>query len=350
MVTRLIATALLAAFLLSPQIVQGDGSRHLLVPPGPEADLLMETVEHAVWAADGEGADRSIYVVYSTDCVWSQRLHEASRALTESFQLRWIPARGPHAEHVVSERNGTAVTNAFAGRSGAVDGAVGRAAVHYNYRVVMSLLQQLSEQQPGYRVSYPTVIYRTDAGVQVIDGFPSNIEELARRVARQPEQADLEPAGLRIVGTRYQRLRSLHLDHYPNETSEPRLLRAFPDHQAPWVMSLDPEYSVRVSAVIDGGEWLELTPFGPNDPPAFVHDPFYARLATLQYQVRPARGTYNAGREPEQALRLPVLGAPVIADVPAGFRIPKTGEVHIDGQVWDQVQVFADGTRGYIPR
>ncbi|TVS17294.1 MAG: hypothetical protein EA417_07190 [Gammaproteobacteria bacterium] len=350
MVTRLFASALLAALMLVPMPGHGDGSRHLLIPPGPAADLLLETVEHAVWARDGNGSERPIYVVYSTDCSWSRRLHEESRALTSDFELRWVPSRGPHADHVVSERNGTAVTNAFAGRGGSVDAAIGRAAVSYNHRVVMSLLEQLSAVQPGYRVSYPTLIYRTDEGVQVIDGFPSNVGQLAQRVSRQPDRADFEPAGLRIVGTRYQRLRSLHLDHYPNMTNEARLLRAFPDHHAPWVMNLKPEYSVAVSAVIGGGEWLELTPFGRNDPPAYVHDPFYARMATLQYQVRPARGTYTAGRQPGQALQLPLIGAPVVADVPAGVRIPRTGEVHIDGQIWDQVQVFADGTRGYIPR
>ena len=350
MTARLFTTALLAAVLsLLPPAGLADGSRHLLIPPGPAADLLLETVEHAVWAGDGNGSDRPIYVVYSTDCNWSRRLHEESRALTNEFELRWVPARGPHAEHVVSERNGAAVTNAFAGRGGNVDAAIGRAAVNYNYRVVMSLLEQLSAVQPGYRISYPTLIYRTDDGVQVIDGFPSNVRQLAEKVARQPGRAELEPAGLRIAGTRYQRLRSVHLSHYPNLSPEAQLIRAFPDHLAPMLGTLEPDYSVTVSAVIGDGEWLEITPFGPNLP-GYVHDPFYARLATLQFSVRPARGTFTAGRQPGKALQLPLLGAPVVADFPAGARLPKTGEVHLDGQIWDQVQVFRDGTLGYVPR
>ena len=350
MAIRLFAGALLAALILLPLPSHGDGSGHLLIPPGSAAETLLETVEHAVWARDGEGSDRPIYVVYSTDCSWSRRLHEDTRNLTNDFELRWVPTRGPHADHVVSERNGAAVSNAFARRGGNVDAALGRAAVNYNFSVMRSLHRQLDAQQPGYRISYPTLIYRTADGVQVIDGFPSNIRELAQRVSRQPDRADLQPAGLRIVGTRYQRLRSLHLSDYPNLTTEPHLIRAFPDPLAPVVSTLDPQYSVPVSAVIAGGEWLEVQSFGPNQPPGYVHAPFHARLATMQFDVRPARGTFVQGRQPGEALTLPVDGAPMVAEVPAGMRLPKTGEVQIDGRIWDQVQVFTDGTRGYIPR
>src|SRR5690606_6800145 len=93
-----------------------DRGRQVVVTKPDDAAGLMDAVENAIWAADGKPASKAVYVVYSTDCAWSKRLFDETRALAGNVQLRWIPVAGTTAASVVAGRDSASVGNAFAGR------------------------------------------------------------------------------------------------------------------------------------------------------------------------------------------------------------------------------------------
>ena len=110
-----------------------DRGKQVTIAKKNDADQMLSAVENAVWAADGQAADKQVYVVYNTECPWSQKLYKDTRGMGGKVQFRWIPATGAGAQGVAALRDAAAVGDAFAGRSpNPGDAARAQRAVDYN--------------------------------------------------------------------------------------------------------------------------------------------------------------------------------------------------------------------------
>ena len=151
-----------------------DRGRQVVVTKPDDAARLMDAVENAVWAADGTPASKAVYVVYSTDCAWSKRLFDDTRALAGNVQLRWIPVAGSTAASVVAGRDAASVANAFAGRAARAGDASAQRALVYNHGVMDSITYQLRPYDRSKTFAFPTLVYRSGKSVKVVAGNPRN--------------------------------------------------------------------------------------------------------------------------------------------------------------------------------
>lgn len=327
-----------------------DRGRQVMITDPAQAETLMATVENALWAADGTRADKPVYVIYSTQCGWSKKLFEDTRRLGEHVQLRWIAAAALGADQVVTKRDGATVAAAFAGAAGAPeDPGFGARGVAYNHATMTSTHSQLRPFGGGDSFPFPTLIYRTEQGVRVIAGNPADLSQLQREPVSQPDKADLRPAALDLVREPVNTVRRPGLNAFTNRGDAWLDLRALPDERAPVLDRLDPGYEIPASGVVADSPWVEVEPWGTQGPKAYVHAPLEAKLALLEFPVRPASGHVVATR-PLEIRSHPVAEAPLLDTLPEGYQVRKTGEVQLDGGIWDQVQPFTDDTKGYILR
>lgn len=311
---------------------------------------LMDAVENAVWAADGQAAQKPVYVVYNTDCAFSQRFFQESRALAGKVQFRWIPVHGEEALDVVNLRNGSAVANAFANRrERAGDPAAAQRRLDYNKGVENSINYQMRGYDNSRTFAYPTLIYQTANGVKVVAGAPKSLSALAAEVSAQPRNADIVPAALAITAQPLQVAKSRNLPKWYHEQPAPVLLRAAPSQMAVAVDDLDKDLLVPVSGIVAGTGWIEVAQYGPTGPKAYVHDPLMARMALLDYRVKPQGGNWDAHGTTE-VRGFPDSEAPVLETLRGGERYRRSGVVELDGRVWDQIVLYVDGTVGYVAR
>lgn len=343
------AGALLAALLALP-VAAVDRGRQVLVAQPDQADRLMDAVENAAWAADGQGADKPVYVVYNTQCAFSQRFFQDSRALAGQVQLRWIPAMGQGATAVVESRDAAAVAAAFAGRAApAADEARARRAVDYNARVQDSISYLLRGLDNSRTFAYPTLVYRTARGVKVVAGAPANLAALAAEVLPQPAKAGLVPRGLAISARPVQVQPSRQLPKWYHTRPTPMVFRAAPDEAAAPVDELAKDYLLPVSGIVADGGWIEVAMHGPRGPRSYVHDPVMARMALLDFRVQPQGGAWDTAG-PTEARAFPDPESPVLETLGAGERYPRKGVVELGGRRWVQIQLYQDGTVAYVPQ
>ena len=348
--TKKAAALALCAALSSLPAAAVDRGRQVTVARKDHAARLMDAVENAVWAADGQGANKPVYVVYNTDCAFSQRFFQEARSLTGKVQFRWIPVYGDEAPDVVTLRTGTAVADGFAGRRArSGDPAGARRRLDYNLGVQNSINYQLRGYDNSRTFAYPTLIYRTAQGAKVVAGSPKNLGALPGEVLAQPDKVDLAPAGLAITAQPVRVAKSRNLPKWYHSRPTPAILRAAPSSQAAPVDDLDKDLLVPVSGIVSATGWIEVAQHGPNGPRAYVHDPLMARLALLEFQVKPQGGNWDA-RGTTRVLGFPDPEAPVLETLRAGERYRRSGVVELDGRVWDEIVLYANGGKGYVPR
>lgn len=327
-----------------------DRGKQVSITRKDHAAKLMDAVENAVWAADGQAAQKPVYVVYNTDCAFSQRFFQESRALAGKVQFRWIPVHGEEAPDVVSLRTGSSVANAFANRrERGGDQVAARRRLDYNLGIQNSINYQMRGYDNSRTFAYPTLVYQTAKGVKVVAGAPKNLGALAAEVSAQPRKADIVPAALAITAQPLQVAKSRNLPKWFHEQPAPALLRAAPSQMAAPVDDLNRDLLVPVSGIVAGTGWIEVAQYGPTGPKAYVHDPLMARMALLDYRVKPQGGNWDA-RGTTQVRGFPDPEAPVLETLRAGERYRRSGVVELGGRVWDEIVLYANGGKGYVPR
>ncbi|HEX7034803.1 MAG TPA: hypothetical protein VF210_03470 [Pseudomonadales bacterium] len=328
-----------------------DRGRQVMITDPVQAETLLATVENALWAADGNKADKPVYVIYSTECAYSKKLFQDTRGLGDRVQLRWIAAAARGADQVVSKRDGATIAAAFAGTAGApADPGFGERGVAYNLATMNSTHGQLRQFGGGNSFAFPTLIYRTEQGVRVIAGNPADLSQLEREAISQPDRAELRPAALDLVREPVTAVRRPSLTVFTNHGNVPVPVRALPDDRAPMLDQLTTGYQLPASGVVPGSPWIEVEPWGPQGPKAYVNAPLEAKLAMLDFQVRPVGGHVVAETRDLEIRSHPVSDAPIIDTLPQGYQVRKSGEVQVDGRIWDEVLPFTDNTKGYVLR
>lgn len=326
-----------------------DRGRQVVVTRPDDAARLMDAVENAIWAADGKPASRAVYVVYSTDCAWSRRLFDETRALAGNVQLRWIPVAGNSAASVLAGRDSASVANAFTGRTSRVGDASAKRGLIYNQGVMDSITYQLRPYDRSKTFAFPTLVYRSGNSVKVVAGNPRNLAALSSEVLSEPRAASLVPAGIALSAQPPALLRSRNLAKWAHLDDTPMIFRAAPSPQAPPIDDLARDFLVPVSGIVGTTGWIEVAPWGLDKRKAYVHDPLMARMALLDYQVRPQGGQWQAPAT-VQVREFPDMEAHVLETLKAGERYRRSGVVEHGGRVWDQIVLYADGAVGYVQR
>lgn len=345
-----LASILLGLMLVSMPADALDRNKQVTLSQKEAADRMLATLEDAVWAADGPAVDKQVYVVYSTDCAWSKRLYEQSRVLAGKVQLRWIAAAGDAAPDVVTSRDAGAVGRSFSGTGGRVeDIARARRALAYNHGVQVSIDHQLRAQDNSRTFAYPTLVYRTARGTKVVAGIPDNLAALPGEVLAQPAKAGHVPAGIALSAQPVRVVPSRNLPKWNNGGAAAATIHALPSLQSPAIHKLEPDYWLPIKGVVAGTEWLELDVWGDGAPAGYVRDPLMARLAQLDFRVKPVADIYqSAGENPARSF--PDSQAPVLEMLKPGERVRRTGVVELGGRTWDKVILYSDGSGGYVLR
>lgn len=345
-----LATVVLCALQIAVPAGAVDRGRQVSITRADDVAGIMDAVENAAWAADGQAAQKQVYVVYNTDCAFSQRFFQETRGLVGKVQFRWIPVYGAEAPDVVNLRTGSSVADAFANRrSPAGDAATARRRLDYNLGVQNSLNYQLRGYDNSRTFAYPTLVYRTANGVKVVAGSPKNLGALPGEVLSQPGKAGLAPAALAITAQPMRVVKSRNLPKWFHSQSTPAVFRAAPSPLAPPVDTLDKDMLVPVSGIVPDAGWIEIAQYGANGPRAYVHDPVMARMALLEFRVKPQGGNWQAERS-MQVLSFPDAEAPVLETLAAGERYRRSGVIELGGRAWDEIVLYADGTKAYAPR
>lgn len=345
-----LAGVLLGLLLASLPVAALDRNKQVTLSQKEAADRMLATLEDAIWVADGPAAEKQVYVVYSTDCAWSKRLYEQSRALAGKVQLRWVAAAGNAAPGVVASRDASAVGRGFSGTGAPVeDMARARRALAYNHGVQVSIDHQLRGQDNSRTFAYPTLVYRTARGTKVVAGIPDNLATLPAEVLAQPAKAGHVPAGIALSAQPVRVVPSRNLPKWNNGGAAAATIHALPSLQSPAIHTLEPNYLLPVRGVVAGTEWLELDVWGDGAPAGYVRDPLMARLAQLDFRVKPVADIYqSAGENPARSF--PDAQAPVLEMLKPGERVRRVGVVELGGRTWDKVVLYSDGSGGYVSR
>lgn len=326
-----------------------DRGKQVVVSPSEPAARLLDTVENAIWAADGQAADKPVYVLYSTECAWSKRLYDDTRGLAGKVQLRWIPVAGGTAGGVVAARDAASIAGAFGGRGPrGVDVAAAQRGLAYNQGVMDSINYQMRPYDRSSTFAFPTLVYRTSKGVKLVAGNPRNLAALPGEVLPQPATMPT-PSGVALSSHPLSLVNSRNLPKWSHRQARPVVFHAAPSRQAPPIDDLDKDLLVPVSGIVGTTGWIEVAPWGPGKRKAYVHDPVMARMATLEFRVRPQGGQWQA-RDTVQVREFPDAEAPVLETLGPGERYQRRGVVERGGDVWEQIVLYADGTPGYVRR
>lgn len=324
-----------------------DRGRKVTVTNTEHAAQLMQAVENAVWVADGPVSDKVVYVVYGTDCGWSHRLFNDTRGKLGDVQFRWIAVAGPQAPEVSFNRLIDNVGAAFENRAPRItDQAAGKRAVAYNYGVMSSINFIMRNYSRDATFAFPTLIYQSADGVKLHAGNPDNLTALLADVASTSVRAESTAVSLTTAGWEVKRNNKLR-DYVANGTSV-MVYNAPADWAAP-IEVLNDGYLFPVSGIVTDSDWIEVTPWGNNGQRGYIKDATLVRLTNLDFKVKREGGVVSV---PARASihSHPDTSAPVLDSLDPGFTLNRTGVVTINGQTFDEVVVYTDGTKGYILR
>jgi hypothetical protein len=341
---------LLGATLFSCQLFALDRGRQLLISDTEHARSLLNVLENAVWAQDGKGSGKIAYVVYSTECGWSRKLFQDSRGLQGEIELRWIPVAARGADYVTEQRNTESIALTFQGQTGPLNAAdIAKRAVNYNYSVLQSANYHFKPYANDRTFAYPTIMYQTANGLKVIAGNPADLNAMLAEVKSTPEKLAIQPAGVDIVKQDIQIEPRPGLKSYQNAGQTAIKVFGAPSAQAPVIDNLEPGYGIDATGLVAGTDWIEMLPYGPRGPRAYVEDKLMAKLSRLDFNVTPAGGNVVANKS-LKILSHPAHDAPVLDTLEPGYQLNRVGTVALQGSNWDVVVVYNDGTRGYIAR
>lgn len=337
--------------LLIPFTAVGlDRGRQLHITNTAHSTSLLNVLENAVWAKDGNSQGKIAYVIYSTECAWSRKLFQDTRGLQSDVELRWIPVAAQGADYVTEQRNSDAVALTFQGQTGPVTEAdSARRAVIYNYGVLQSANYHFQPYANDRTFAYPTVMYQTAQGLKVIAGNPPDLQAMLSEIQPTPDKTQLIPKGVHLSQTPVTIKAVSTLKTFQNTEQTALKVYGAPSEQAPIIDDLQPGYGTGTTGLVAGTDWIEIIPYGPRGPRGYVQHPLTAKLSQLEFTVTPANGLVVA-KTTKHILSHPDSAAPVLDTLEKGYQLDKTGEVTLAGKVWDVVVVYQDGTLGYIAR
>lgn len=305
---------------------------------------ILEAVDNSVWAADGARPDKQIYIIYSPTCAWSQKFFKDTRSLTKKVQFRWIPHGGEGADWVAETRTALAVARAFEGKSGTPQDSAKAARLRtHNTGVVINLAEYIATNG-GHSISYPTLIYKTENGVKVHIGNPTNINKIISEVASRPDMADYKSTGVQMASAEVQVVNVPGLGQYANRGQLPVDVLMYPDASSPVVADLEPGFSLSAEGVTETG-YVVVRPFN-NQPPCFILDAKFVKFSLMKIEVLPASGRFEARAGNVSIYAHPNEEAEVLTTLKKGYAVGITGRVK--GQPWIQVAPFTNGVKGYV--
>lgn len=309
-----------------------------------QIERIMGALENAVWVADGAPADKQVYVIFSTECGYCQKLFHDSRNKVSNVQFRWIAhcCDGSGAEAIVETRSVDAIANAYARKV--------QAANDRQRAARAMVVNQWASKAVSDNLIYPMLIYRTAKGVVVNYGLPPDLDALIAAVASRSDRADYQPAGLAQIDRPLTLTSAGDMKSYFNSSGQPLAMYAQPDLGAQKVLDVPVDYGYEVVGFAND-EWIVvkgLIMASGRYTPGYIHAPADIRLSRLKFTVRPARGPVVAQSRPMEIRLHPDVASPVVDRLDPGYQMDKTGEVSLDGKTWVQVQVYTDGTKGYI--
>lgn len=315
-----------------------------VVRDAAQIDAIMGALEDSVWVADGAQADKQVYVIFSTECGYCQKLFYDSRGKVSNVQFRWIAhcCNGSGAEAIVESRGVDAIANAYARKV--------QAASNPERAARAMVVNQWASQAVSGNLIYPMLIYRTANGVVVNYGLPPDLDAMISTVASRSDRANHQPRSLTQIDKPLMLASAGGMKSYFNSTGKPMAMYAQPDLGSQKVLDIPVDYGYEVVGFAND-EWIVvkgLMMSGGRYTPAYIHAPTDIRLARLKFTVRPVRGLVVAQSRPMEIRLHPDLASPVVDRLDAGYQMDKTGEVSLDGKTWAQVQVYTDGTKGYI--
>ncbi len=338
-----IFTACMLLLFCATALAQDRGAQ-TLIRDAAKIEEIMGALENSVWVADGSGADKQVYVIFSTECGFCQKLFNDSRRLVSNVQFRWIAhcCSGSGAEAIVETRGVDAIANAYA-RKVAAAGNPERA-------MRALVVNQWAARPVSENLIYPMIIYRGPNGVVVNYGLPSNLDAMIAGVASHGDRAAIRPASLGVIDKPMTMASAGNMKSYYNNSGKPLAMYAQPDRGSQKVLDIPVDYGYEVIGFANG-EWIVVKGLlmgGGRFTPAYIHAPTDIRLSQLKFTVRPASGPVVA-RQKSLEIRLhPDLESQVVDTLDPGYQMNKTGEVILDGKTWTQVQVYTDGTKGYL--
>jgi hypothetical protein len=248
-----------------------DRGRQLLITEQVPAQNLLSTVQNAIWASDGQPTEQAkvIYVVYNPQCAWSRKFFSEHQALNSAVKFHWIPATWvPGSASVVEKRDLSAVAKAFEGEQPyGISQLAAYMRVHYNEGVQNSINYLLSPYANDRTFAYPTLIYPSAEGVKVIAGQPQDIEAVLNEVIAVKTPAT--PEGLAIAQLSIA-ITDPSVTTYTNRTGKTVKLYALPSEKAPVIETLDADYQLSATGKTESPGWLQVQPFGPQGPKAYV--------------------------------------------------------------------------------
>ena len=308
---------------------------------------LLQTLEDSVWASDGEGDGKIAYAVYGTACGWSEKFFNDTRKSKADMQLRWIAAQGGSAGLVVENRDSDSVAKAFRQqRVSAVDRDTAQRAVAYNQSVIDAIRFQLGDLYTG-PFELPTIIYETDTGLEILIGAPASNRSMIADIQPRPAKMTLKPKGVEII-TEPLNVKET-LQHYVNSSDRGIDLHSEPHESAPITSSLAVGYNLPASGVVEGSEWVEVLPYGNNGPKRYIHDPRLAEFSQIEFKVKKTGGFISASGEDLSVYAYPTKRSDVISTINDGYQTRKVGHTMIDGDRWDVISAYSDGSYGFVP-
>lgn len=342
----LLGLAPLVFGLLPSSLLAAQRGTERLLTDAAVVRKVLEAMDDAVWAPDGEAADRHVYVLYGTHCAFSRKLHADTRGLLKGVQLRWIAVTGPAAGSVVTDRTTAAVGKSFTAAAAGADPIWAQRAIAVN------AWASSAPPDMGTHLTYPTLIYASGEGVKMHFGAPADLRKLVAQIKPRPERASYAPASLgwlenaRLPLTSPRSLRVL-----ANRNPAPIEIRIAPDLSARVGKSMAQGFESPVRGFL-GTEWLEVESMSMEHQavPGYIHAPREIRLDTLNFSVKPAAGELLAEGRDIEIRSHPDLQAPLLDTLPAGYTVRISGETTVAGTVWDEVVPFTDGTKGYVRR
>ncbi|RMF73740.1 MAG: hypothetical protein D6740_03320 [Alphaproteobacteria bacterium] len=232
----------------------------------------------------GPAGRRRVYVLASPADPGSRALYRLVSADDHGLSWRWILVARPHGESGDSllkavARGDPALLAVLYG--GAKDETpplsererlMGRRILQYHFHTLASMKPEL-DSRAGRSWGFPTLLFVTDAGLQVVAGIPYDLESLAATVVPAPPEPELPAARAVFAGPYREEILSDGLMAFAvREVS----LLAMPHMGARTLMRLKKGegYPAALRVLANGRRWYALAVFAPDQGYAYVPEEY----------------------------------------------------------------------------
>lgn len=239
----------------------------------PAADLI-DLLYNLTWIPDGGPWEKHAYVVYAPWCPYCKRLYALSRPLAGRMQLRWIPAGSRTAQWrrynaaLGLSRDPRQLAAVFTAGRVTETGSKHFPSVDLNEGVIAAHSAEISELA-GRTWGFPTVVYRSAAGVKGFTGIATNFEDRLATAVDDPRYPVDRSKSLELLRRSFSETPLLDNQHVRGRRRTD--VHALPFADAPVIGRFDAGESRLALAEIaaDGGRWVAI-PFYRDDLRGYV--------------------------------------------------------------------------------